>query len=179
MPSKNKQNVVIAVDPGLNNLGLTVFDANDKILSSQTVKMTSKEAQESRLYKVFCSVYDAASGNIVSQVVSEKQFVEIMSVINGAIRAAAGKLGARTTLFMPSAWKKAATGKGNISEDDLRDYIISKYPEAKDFDEHMIDSVGVYLAYVKTVCETHKKDVTNDKRPTKNQTKKKLRPNKS
>lgn len=49
------------------------------------------------------------------------------------------------------AWKKAATGRGNIPETELRALIIDRYSSLSNVSEHVIDCAGMYDAYVNKI----------------------------
>jgi Holliday junction resolvasome RuvABC endonuclease subunit len=83
-------------------------------------------------------------------VITEYQFVSQMSWIVGCLMTFAGSIDADLIKYTPSQWKKMATGKGNIPEDELRNIIIGIYPEAEQYSEHQIDTLGMYLAYEKS-----------------------------
>lgn len=139
---------ILAIDPGIRFCGYVLFDDSGKIIESKTIKFNTKLSQSKRLFELYSELNNVSSEYVISNVVTEYQFVDIMSSIVGVIMAFSGSISDAEFLKMtPSQWKKLATGKGNIEEKDLRDKIISVYPEAEDFDEHRLDAVGIYMAH--------------------------------
>lgn len=141
---------VFVIDPGLRFAGITAF-ANGAIIHSETLKFNTKLSQQKRIFHLFDRMEELAKTfPEVSVVVTEYQFVSQMSWIVGCLMTFAGSIDAELVKYTPSQWKKMATGKGNISEEELRDSIIEIYPEAGQYSEHQIDTLGMYLAYSKS-----------------------------
>lgn len=147
--------MILTVDPGLLNWAFALFDEQGNLLYSETITYKGKKSQEERLYMIYEKLTE--SELYYDVVVCERQFVDIMGQITGVVRAAAGAQGAKSILYTPSAWKKAATGRGNIPEDELRELVVARYPELKDKSEHEIDTAGIYLAYLKKREENERK----------------------
>lgn len=144
--SSNKY--VLCIDPGIRFCGYVVFDDSGKIVKSKTIKFNTKLSQCKRLFQLYSELINVSSNYEISNVVTEYQFVDIMSSIVGVIMAFSGSINDAEFLKMtPSNWKKLATGKGNIDEKELRDKMINVYPDAEEFDEHRLDCVGIYVAY--------------------------------
>lgn len=137
--------MILTVDPAITQWAYAVFDEHGVCLFSETVKYTSKESQESRLFKIFDKL-DKLSYNI-THVVVEKQFVEIMTQIVGVVRSLAGKKGVPTTCLVPSRWRKLLTGKGNATETMVKDAVLKHYPKMEDKSEHEVDCAAIYLAW--------------------------------
>lgn len=160
---------VLSVDPGLRFCGYTVFDSSGRIKLSETIKFNTKLSQCVRLQILYSTLAAVAEKYPPSDILTEYQFVDIMSSIVGVIMAFAGlHPEARFDKTVPMAWKKAVSGKGNIEEDKLKEIIVAKYPEAIDYDEHKIDTLGIYLAYKKKqeepVDDIPKKSKRNNKK---------------
>lgn len=140
---------IMTVDPGLREWAWALFDEDTGSCKiSQTITYKPKLSQEERLYDIYTTLSNVArESNDVSLIVAEKQFVEIMSQIVGCIRTAAGSIQAKTKIYMPKQWKLKATGKGNISEEDLKQFVVERYPEFINRSEHEVDCAGIYIAY--------------------------------
>lgn len=139
---------VIAIDPGLRFSAYTVFDSDGAIQLSETIKFNTKLSQSVRLQILYATLVEVADKFPPSDILTEYQFVDIMSSIVGVIMAFSGLYpDANFNKMTPSQWKKMVSGKGNIEEDILKDTIVKIYPEAIDYNEHQIDTLGIYLAY--------------------------------
>lgn len=139
---------ILCIDPGIRFCGYVLFDDSGKIVESKTIKFNTKLSQSKRLFELYSELSNVSSEYDISNVITEYQFVDIMSSIVGVIMAFSGSINDAEFLKMtPSQWKKLATGKGNIEEKDLRDKMIDVYPDAENFDEHRIDCIGIYIAY--------------------------------
>ncbi len=148
MSTVSDDKYILSIDPGLRFAGWTVFDSCGKIVESDTIKFNTKLSQCVRLQILYSTLIAVSKKYTLSDVITEFQFVEIMSTIVGVIMAFTGSVkDARFNKTVPMAWKKAVTGRGNIEENLLRDILIDKYPEAICFDEHQLDTIGLYLAY--------------------------------
>jgi Holliday junction resolvasome RuvABC endonuclease subunit len=146
--------VIITVDPGLLAWAWGIYTEDGKYLKSATVTYKGKQSQEHRLNEIYnelCDVVESLDDKYeIEQIVVEKQFVEIMSQIVGVIRAFAGWAETRTTLFVPASWRKLAIGKGNATEDQVKEKVLSVFPELAEASEHEIDTGALYLAYRKS-----------------------------
>lgn len=141
---------VFVIDPGLRFAGITAF-VDGAIIHSETLKFNTKLPQQKRIFHLFHRMEELAEiYPSVSVVVTEYQFVSQMSWIVGCLMTFAGSIDAELIKYTPSQWKKMATGKGNIPEDQLRSIIIGIYPESQEYSEHQIDTLGMYLAYRKS-----------------------------
>ena len=78
-----------------------------------------------------------------------------------------GSVDVKLIKYVPSQWKLAATGAGNIKEDELRKFIENKYSSLSGVSEHVIDCAGMHLAYLKKT-----EDLKNGIKPVKKQKKK-------
>lgn len=166
----------VAIDPGLLNWAWIIFDDDGKIYKTRHIKLNNKDNQDKRLNQIYKEIAELSSSeniNITSAII-EKQFMNLMIQINGVLKAASDSMGGKTFFFVPSEWKKLVTGKGNVSEDELKSVILQAYPEAEGFDEHRIDCIGIYLAHIKrekepkVVVLKKPKRVNGDKKPGKN-----------
>lgn len=141
---------VFVIDPGLRFAGITAF-VDGVITHSETLKFNTKLSQQKRIFQLFNRMEELAKiFPSVSVVVTEYQFVSQMSWIVGCLMTFAGSIDAELVKYTPSQWKKMATGKGNINEEELRNKMIEMYPEAEQYSEHQIDTLGMYLAYSKS-----------------------------
>lgn len=141
---------VFVIDPGLRFAGITAF-ADGAIIYSETLKFNTKLPQQKRIFNLFDRMEQISKiFPEVTVVITEYQFVSQMSWIVGCLMTFAGSIDAELIKYTPSQWKKMATGKGNISEEELRNIIIEKYPESIEYSEHQIDTLGMYLAYEKS-----------------------------
>lgn len=140
------------IDPGLRFAGISIIDENSSIKHSETLKFNTKESQQKRIYQLYRRMKDLAEQyheeNNVNIVITEYQFVSQMSWIVGCLMTFAGSIDAKLIKFTPSQWKKLSTGKGNIAEDELRNKIIELFPNAIEYSEHQIDTLGMYLAHI-------------------------------
>lgn len=138
----------MCVDPGLVAWAYTIFQDGIPVASRTiTYEAKRKLSQEERLADIFALLVAAGEINDVTEVVVERQFVDIMAQICGVVRAAAGDLGVKSYAYPPSSWKKACTGKGNISEEDLKQFVVNKFPEFENRSVHEIDCAGMYLGH--------------------------------
>lgn len=138
---------IFVIDPGLRFAGITAF-IDGAIAHSETLKFDTKLSQQKRIFNLFHRMEELAEiYQDVSIVITEYQFVSQMSWIVGCLMTFAGSVDAELIKYTPSQWKKLATGKGNISEEDLKNAIINIFPEAEQYSEHQIDTLGMYLAY--------------------------------
>lgn len=140
--------VVCTIDPGLVYAAYSIFDDNGKILESETIKFNTKLSQCVRLNLLYCTLIELIKKYPITDVITEYQFVDIMSSIVGVIMAGTGsepKL--KFDKITPSQWKKLAFGKGNIEESELRNKIIDIYKEAEEYSEHQLDTIGIFLGY--------------------------------
>lgn len=139
--------MILTVDPGIRFAAVTIFDENGEVKHSETIKFSGKHSQEKRMYEFYTILCDLSSRYPISVIVAESQFVQIMGNIVGMIMTYAGFAEAKLIRMNPSQWKKLSTGKGNISEAELREKIINVFPFANEYSEHQIDTLGMYLAY--------------------------------
>lgn len=151
------------IDPGLRFAGISIF-ADGAIMHSETLKFNTKLSQQKRIFQLFHRMEELAEiFPEINAVVTEYQFVSQMSWIVGCLMTFAGSIDTDLIKYTPSQWKKMATGKGNIAENDLKDLLVKLYPEAEQYSEHQIDTIGMYLAYKKSgEC-----DVSRPKKPNK------------
>ncbi len=148
MNYKVDEKYTISIDPGLRFAAYTVFNSEGKIRHTETIKFNTKLSQPVRLQILYSSLVAAAEKYPPENILTEYQFVDIMSSIVGVIMAFSGLYpDAVFNKTTPSSWKKSVTGKGNIEEEKLKEILLKIYPEAKDYDEHQLDTLGIYLAY--------------------------------
>lgn len=141
---------VFVIDPGLRFAGITAL-YDGVIVHSETLKFNTKLSQQKRIFDLFHRLEELSiKFTDVSLVITEYQFVSQMSWIVGCLMTFAGSVDAELIKYTPSQWKKMATGKGNIAEDELKSIIILEYPESVEYSEHQIDTLGMYLAYKKS-----------------------------
>lgn len=141
---------VFVIDPGLRFAGITAF-YDGVIVHSETLKFNTKLSQQKRIFDLFHRLEELSiQFPSVSLVITEYQFVSQMSWIVGCLMTFTGSVDAELIKYTPSQWKKMATGKGNIPEDELRRIIEEEYPESAEYTEHQIDTLGMYLAYKKS-----------------------------
>lgn len=139
----------MCVDPGLVAWAYTIFQDGVPITSKTiTYEAKKKLSQEERLADIFALLVTAGQEHKVFEVVVERQFVDIMAQICGVVRAATGEIGAKSHAYPPSSWKKACTGKGNITEEDLKQFIVDRYPEFATKSVHEIDCAGMYIGHI-------------------------------
>jgi Holliday junction resolvasome RuvABC endonuclease subunit len=159
----DRQKIILCVDPGICDWAYAVFDEDGILLFSRHYKYTSKESQESRMFKVFDELDNLEYS--IEHVVVERQFVDIMAQIVGVIRAFAGKKGVKTTPLVPSKWRKLLTGKGNATEVEVKDAVVKRYPQMESLSVHEVDCAALYLAY---------KGIEHVEKPIKSRKRKKL-----
>jgi Holliday junction resolvasome RuvABC endonuclease subunit len=144
----------LVIDPSITQAGLALFNDKGQILHTEMIKFNSKKfSQEQRMFQLF----DAMSRVIKNhpgdfEIICEKQFVNIMSEIVGVVKCFAGReqdQRIKTTFFPPSKWKKMATGKGNVPEEDLRIFVESGFPSMIGKSEHEIDCAAMFYAVTK------------------------------
>jgi len=144
----------LVIDPSITQAGLALFNDSGQILHTEMIKFNSKKfSQEQRMFQLYDRMSSVINDNPGEfEIICEKQFVNIMSEIVGVVKCFAGKSQdekIRTTFFPPSKWKKMATGKGNIPEDQLRSFIELKFPGMVDKSEHEIDCAAMFFAVTK------------------------------
>ena len=139
--------MILTIDPGIRFAAVTIFTEDDKVEYSETIKFNGKHSQEKRMYEFYEILCNLSKEYDIRVIVAESQFVQIMGNIVGMIMTYAGFAEAKLIRMNPSQWKKLATGKGNISEAELREKIINIFPFADTYSEHQIDTLGMYLAY--------------------------------
>lgn len=143
--------LMFSIDPGLRFAGISIFDENKQIRHSETLKFNTKLSQQKRIYQLYERMHilakEIGQDQSIQTVITEYQFVSQMSWIVGCLMTFAGSIDADLVKLTPSQWKKMATGKGNIQEDELKNIIIKLYPESIEYTEHQIDTIGMYLAY--------------------------------
>lgn len=158
---------VLAIDPGIVVAAYCVFDDNGVPIDFGDIKFNTKRTQEQRFWEFFSKLREISAKHDIKEVVCESQFVNIMSQIVGMIMAFSGSVDVKLTKFVPSSWKKAATGRGNIPEAELRALIIDRYSSLSDVSEHVIDCAGMYDAYVNKIKnappQTIKKKISKKK----------------
>lgn len=142
---------VLAIDPGIVVAAYCVFDDSGVPIEFGDIKFNTKRTQEQRFWEFFSKLREISAKHDIKEVICESQFVNIMSQIVGMIMAFSGSIDVKLTKFVPSAWKKAATGRGNIPEDELRTLIENKYSSLAGISEHVIDCAGMYEAYVNKI----------------------------
>lgn len=139
--------MILTIDPGIRFAAISVINEDGKVEYSATIKFNGKHSQEGRMYEFYKTLCNLSVEYDIRVIVAESQFVQIMGNIVGMIMTYAGFAEAQLIKMNPSRWKKLATGKGNISEAELREKIIDIYPFAESYSEHQIDTLGMYLAY--------------------------------
>lgn len=139
--------MILTIDPGIRFAAVSVISENGEVEYSATIKFNAKHSQEKRMYEFYKVLCNLSSEYNIRVVVAESQFVQIMGNIVGMIMTYAGFAEAELIRMNPSRWKKLATGKGNIGEAELKEKIINTFPFAKEYSEHQIDTLGMYLAY--------------------------------
>jgi Holliday junction resolvasome RuvABC endonuclease subunit len=142
---------ILAIDPGIVVAAYCVFDDNGVPIEFGDIKFNTKRTQEQRFWEFFSKLREISARHTITQIIAESQFVNIMSQIVGMIMAFSGSVDVKLIKFVPSAWKKSATGRGNIPEDELRTFIIDKYSSLANVSEHVIDCAGMYEAYVNKI----------------------------
>jgi Holliday junction resolvasome RuvABC endonuclease subunit len=157
----------LVVDPGIRFAGISVIDEQSQIKHSETLKFNTKKSQQIRIFELYKRMQDIVEQfggrDNIEAVITEYQFVAQMSWIVGCLMTFAGSIEAELIKLTPSQWKKMATGKGNISEEQLREKVLSIYPECSDYSEHQIDTLGMFLAYI----NQEKPNVESVKKPNK------------
>lgn len=150
--------MILTVDPGLVEWAYAIFDDNGKLVKSDMIKYKTtgkaKQSQEERLWDIFHTINTVETQLFldrkeITHIVSERQFVDTMQQITGVIRCSAGRLGVTAELYTPAQWRKLATGKGNATEDLVKQTVLDHYPEMFDTSVHEIDCAAIYLAWRK------------------------------
>ena len=144
----------LVIDPSITQAGLALFNDSGQILHTEMIKFNSKKfSQEQRMFQLYDRMKSLVEQNPGDfEIICEKQFVNIMSEIVGVVKCFAGSdqdSRIKTTFFPPSKWKKMATGKGNVPEEDLRIFVEAKFPDMKDKSEHEIDCAAMFFAVTK------------------------------
>lgn len=141
---------ILTIDPAITNAAVAVFTEDGTLHHSETISFDRKLSQEVRMWQIFDKLSSVVDKYPVDVIVSERQFVQIMSEMVGVIKAFAGSINVNSVLFMPpSKWKKLATGKGNVPEDELANLVTSIWPDLVGASEHEIDCAGLFMAWQK------------------------------
>ncbi len=135
----------LVVDPGIVAWAYAIFTESGKYVKSETIKYSSKQSQEERLWAIYMHLTQL--DYIFSHVVIERQFVDIMSQITGVLRAVAGSKTVKTSLYAPREWRKTLTGTGMASEELVKQKVLEVYPEFADKSEHEIDTGALFIVY--------------------------------
>jgi Holliday junction resolvasome RuvABC endonuclease subunit len=76
-----------------------------------------------------------------------------ISEIIGNIKYAVAKAGIDCTPVPVNTWKKVVIGKGNATKDDVKKFIVKKYPELENEMQDIFDAAAVCLYGIKSQKE--------------------------
>ena len=68
---------ILSIDPGLNHIGITIFDESGELIWYKTVNQNAKQTREKRfhnIYKLFDELLETTNGWKIDLIVSEFMF---------------------------------------------------------------------------------------------------------
>lgn len=157
--------IVVTVDPAITTYAIVIFQ-DDQIICSKTYSYSSKLPQEDRLWSMHYNIINELDERklLPDLIIVERQFVDIMSQCVGVIRATAGYFRCKAKMYAPSSWRKWAFGKGNVSEEIIRQETIKQFPCLIDSSEHEIDAAAFYIAWKNEVNDEGNTKTTSRRR---------------
>jgi crossover junction endodeoxyribonuclease RuvC len=151
---------ILAVDPGLNNIGVTVYDLDTNTIVVNTELKCSKDTIQNKLVKIytyFKNIFD--NYNIQKIVYEDPVFIQrgdIGQKINfslGLIVLFAGMYKSEIYHYSAKQIKKTVTGNGNADKELVAKNCILYFQldETTIFtSDHASDSLAILITYLKS-----------------------------
>jgi crossover junction endodeoxyribonuclease RuvC len=149
--------IVLGVDPGLAATGYAVLEAGNgrlRVRESGCARSLSRRPLEARVRAIYDELSDVLSRWRPELAVLEGLYAEysfprtaiMMGHVRGVICLAAGQTGARVMEVSPAEVKKALTGSGRASKEQIRRAVtrMLSLPSAPE-SEHVCDALALAL----------------------------------
>ena len=159
MPSESNARIVAGVDPGLASTGYAVLEfveGKPKLVEGGIVKTTADEPLETRLRLIHGALTEVFGEFRPEIVVVEDLYTDyhnvktavLMGHARGAVLLAASANGARVVSFAPSRVKKALTGNGLATKEQMQRMIqatlgLKEIPRP----DHVADAIALALCH--------------------------------
>lgn len=159
MSQETSPRVVAGVDPGLASTGYAVLEFTDgkpKLLEGGIVRTSADDALEGRLRAIHDALSEVFSEFRPGTVVVEDLYTDyrvvktavLMGHARGAVLLAASANGARVVSYAPSRVKKAMTGNGLATKEQMQRMIqaalgLKEVPRP----DHVADAIALALCH--------------------------------
>lgn len=150
--------MILSIDPGLNNIGFTVYDSKNK----QIIKTSELTIKEKDLYKklaisysFFLNLFKQYSFNVFT--FEKPTFINkglVSQNINynlGTILSLAATNNCKIESFAPKQIKKIITGNGNADKNEVARGVSKYFKISNSFtSNHSSDSLAVLICFLKS-----------------------------
>jgi Holliday junction resolvasome RuvABC endonuclease subunit len=143
---------ILCIDPGLNNIGIVVFDEYRKIVYFDTIKQNAKLSREKRFAVIYESVEKVICNNSIEFIITEwmpaNKFDQSMIQVGALVSALAGKYDIPARYISPLSWKKSAFGSSKVDKEETKRLVGEIHKEMLGRSEHENDAAGMFLAWL-------------------------------
>ncbi len=158
MPN-NAKTKILAIDPGTRNMGIALFE-NGELLYHGVKTIRKRRSPHENLKEARKTVLRLIRDFKPQVLAVEKTFFAnnrnsaLLNVLGDEIKAIGKRKGLKVVAFAPSAVKKAISGNGWASKEEVARAVVARYPELKAylgqdrgwknrFHSNMFDAVAV------------------------------------
>jgi len=151
---------VCGIDCDSKKIAIVILDNEENLITFYELKSDSKNTQERifDLYDMFHAIVHSLNANKVY--IEDSLYLQnfkTSKVITEAIGNCKSIFRAHSIPFemvCNTTWKKTVIGKGNASKNEIKAYILNKYPKLSDKSQDILDATCIALYGIKNKGET-------------------------
>lgn len=134
MAESSKYTKVLAIDPGSLSLGYALF-AGQKLGRHGVIQSKSKDPLPARLNRIFKTLQGICAVEHPTCIVAERYFVKgnrgagVVHAVLGIIQLLSHQLRLPYEELVSSSVKKAITGSGRATKEQVKDAVLKAYPD--------------------------------------------------
>ncbi|MCG7314794.1 crossover junction endodeoxyribonuclease RuvC [Priestia flexa] len=147
---------IMAIDASLTSSGIAITKFNKEIVMLHTIKTTANMPVHQRILFVYLNLETIIEDYHVKVILMESNYTGGSKEVNwiiGIIYLIAAKRGIEVGTYAPASIKKAVTGNGRASKNEIKIAIQSIYGDLKT-NEHVRDALGIIHCYFAKKIET-------------------------
>ena len=154
---------IVGLDADSKKIAIVCFN-NNQLLYHELLISHSKDAKQ-RLYDLIM-LFERQIKAIKPQIVYIEEAIFIQNFktsraiaeVIGNIKVVLSKYKIDYETVPVNSWKKAIIGKGNASKDEVREFILNKYPDLEGCEQDIFDATAICLFGVEN---EYRKKVSN------------------
>jgi len=153
-----KEKIILALDLSLSNTGVAIFDMQRELIEVQSIPTNSRNANHGERLKIIADrLIEIKNKYNVCEVAFEAGFsrhyksTRILSKVAGVAEYVF--YDKKQYFYPPSTVKKAVTGSGRASKEELKEVVEKKYPNIALKNLDISDAISVGLCHFIKVDE--------------------------